>query len=80
MSVPETAVDEDAGAVFSKHDVRTPRQTRMVQTIPESVGEQVLPDYHFRLGVGRVNGSHVFVPLVLRKGVHSFVIIFYFGL
>lgn len=75
MSVPETAVNEDAGAVFPQHDVRTPRQMRMVQTVPESVGEQVLSDYHFRLDVGRVNGSHVFVPQVLREGVHNFVLL-----
>ena len=79
MTMPETAVDKDAGAVFPQHNVRTSRQTRMVQTVSESVSKQILPDYHFRLGIGRMNGSHVFVPLVFGEDVHDSVVIFCYG-
>ena len=77
MTMPETAVDKDTGAVFPQHNVWTSRQTRMVQAVSESVSKQILPDYHFRLGVGRMNGSHVFVPLVFGEDVHDCLILIF---
>lgn len=70
VSVPETTVDKDTSMIFSQYDVRTARQTGMVQAVSESVGEQILSDYHFRLGVGRVYGSHDFMPLFFGKDIH----------
>ena len=64
VPVPETAVDEDARAVFAQHHVGTARQPRMVQPIAEPVSPQVAPHHQLGLGVLAVDGRHVTVSLL----------------
>lgn len=66
MPVPEAAVDEDTCAVSAQHDVGTPRQPPVVQTVTEAVCEEIFPHNHLRLGVGGMYGRHV--PVTLFRG------------
>ena len=70
MPVPETSIDEDDCAVLAHHDVGTPRQPRMVQSVPESMGKQVATHQEFGLGALAVYGSHTPTALFLRHLVH----------
>jgi hypothetical protein len=63
MSVPETAVHEDARPVPTQHDVRLAGQSWVVQSVAEAVRPQVTPDHHFRLRILALNGSHIVVAL-----------------
>ena len=58
-----TAVDENAGSVFSQHQVWMSWQTLVVQSISEPPTPQPTPHYHLRLGILAVNSRHIAVSL-----------------
>ena len=70
VSVPEAAVDEDAGCVLTKNDVGMSGQTGMIKTETESMGKKIPADDDLRLGVLGVYRRHVFVTLFRREFVH----------
>ena len=71
MTMPEASVDENAGTVFTQHDVGFSWQSRMVESISESPMPQEMPHQHFRFGILAVYGSHVIVALGRGEGVHD---------
>lgn len=80
VPVPETAVDEDARAVFAQHHVGPARQPRMVQPVAEPVSPQIAPHHQLGLGVLAVDGRHVAVSL-LGYGLlgHDYVFVYFRG-
>ena len=75
VSVPEAAVDEDAGAVASEHDVGFAGQAGIVQTITETIPPQIAAHQQLGFGVLAVDRRHVCMSL-RRNGflfVHFFV-------
>ena len=64
VSMPETAVHENASPVLAQYDVRMSRQPRTVHPVTESAPPQIFPDNHLRLGVPAFDGRHVVVPLL----------------
>ena len=71
VSVPETAVDEDAGGVFAEHDVGVSGETGVIEAETESMGKKKATDDQLRLGVLGVNRRHVFVTLFRSEFVHG---------
>ena len=69
VSMPETPVHKDARPVFSHHDVRLPRQSRMIQPIPIPMSPQPTAHHHLRLRVLAVDGCHVSVTLLGRQTI-----------
>ena len=69
MSVPEASVHEDAGAVFTQHDVWFSWQAWMVEPVSESMRPQEFPDKDFRLGVLAPYCRHIVVTLLYGQTV-----------
>jgi hypothetical protein len=77
MSMPETAVHEDARPVPTQHDVRLAGQSWVVQSVAEAQTEEELPHNHLRLRVLAFYGSHVIVALFCGVYVgHTVVMLF----
>lgn len=70
MAVPKTAVDKYACAIFAQHYVGMSWQPWVIKPVSEPARKQILSDYHFRLGVSRMYGSHIFVSLFFSASVH----------
>jgi hypothetical protein len=70
VSVPEASVHENARPVFPQHDIWLSRQSRMVQSVSETVTPQKTPHHHLWFGVLAMYGGHVFMSLLWRKFVH----------
>ena len=71
VAVPEAAVDEDACAVLAQDDVGMAGQTTVVEPVAETAGVQPAPDSHLGLGVCRMDGRHVLMPLLRRHRIHT---------
>ena len=71
MSVPEAAVDKHTRAVLAQHDIGMTGQTRIVQSVSESLSPQIFAHKYLRLGIRRANRSHIFVSLLRRKNIHA---------
>lgn len=56
MSVPEASVYEDHRAVLAHNNVGMPRQSRMVQPVPEPVGKEIFAHDKLRLRALAVYG------------------------
>lgn len=70
MAMPKTSVHENHCPVFTQHQVGMSRQTRMIQSITETTGEQELADYKFRFGIPAFDGRHTAMPLFLCQFIH----------
>lgn len=64
MAVPETAVHEDAGAVFAQDDIGFAGQAVVVEAIAEAMMPQVATDDHLGFGVLALDRRHIGVPLL----------------
>ena len=75
VSVPEAAIDEDASAVASEHDVGFAWQARVVEPIAEAMRPQIAAHQQLGFGVLAVDCRHVCMPLWGngRLFVHFFV-------
>ena len=74
VTVPETAVDEDHGAVFPQNDVGSAGDVLHVQAVAVAVLPQPFADEDFRLGVFAADVRHVQVTLSRGEGVgHGFM-------
>ena len=71
MPMPEAPVHKDARPVFPQHNVRFPRQSRMVKPISKATSPQEFPHQHFWLRILSLYRSHAPVPLFRSKFVHS---------
>ena len=71
VPMPEATVDENACAVFPHHDIRMPRQTPMVEPIPEPSCKEIFPDDEFGFGIFGVNGCHIVVAALLLERCHA---------
>lgn len=69
MSVPETAVHEDGGAVFPHHDVGTAGHGFHAQAVAVAVVPQPLPHLDFGFGVAAADVRHAAVALCGGHGV-----------
>lgn len=56
--MPETPVDEYESAVALKNEIRFAGELFVVQSVPESLPEQCLPDDEFRSSVLSPDASH----------------------
>ena len=74
VSVPETAVDEDHGAVLPHHDVGSAGDVLHVQAVTETVLPQPFADEDFRLGVFTTDVRHVQVALGWGECVGDLVV------
>ncbi len=63
VTVPETAIHEDARTVLAEHNVRMPRQSCIIHTIAEALCPQEPPHHHLRLRILALDGSHIIMPL-----------------
>ena len=63
MPVPEATVHEHARAVFRQHDIRFSRQSRMIQSVSESVAPQIFPHDNLRLRIFAVYRRHIAMAL-----------------
>ena len=70
MSVPEASVYEDHRAVLAHNNVGMPRQSRMVQPVPEPVGKEIFAHDKLRLRALAVYGCHTTAALFLCHLVH----------
>ena len=61
VAVPETAVDEDHGAVLPHHDVGFAGDALHVQAVADAVLPQPFADEDFRLGVFAADAVLLFV-------------------
>ena len=66
VSMPEAAVDEDAGAVFPHDDIGFTWQAGVVEAIAIAVAPQVFSHEEFRFRVFRPYGRHI--PMALFGG------------
>lgn len=64
MSMPETSVDENAGAVLRQHDVRRSWKRANILAEAEASSEQFSSQHDFGYGVPRPYVRHAFVPLL----------------
>ena len=69
MSVPETAVDKNGGAVFPHHDVGFAGHTFHAQAVAVAVVPQPLPHLQLGLGVAAADVRHAAVALCGGHGV-----------
>jgi hypothetical protein len=70
MTMPEAAIDEDTGSVFSQHQVRMPRQSPVVQSITKPSLPQSFAHNHLRLRILRPNRRHIIMSLLCREFIH----------
>ena len=63
MSMPEAAIHQNAGTILPQHNIRFPRQPRMIEPIPESPSPQELPDKNLRFGILASDCRHIVVAL-----------------
>lgn len=71
MPMPKAAVDKDARAVLPQHNVWMTRQTRIVQSVSETLTPQVFAHKYLWLRVRRANRSHILVSLLWFKSIHD---------
>ena len=69
VPVPETAVDEDHGAVFPQNDVGSAGDVLHVEAVADAVLPQPFADEDFRLGVFAADAGHAVVTLGEGEGV-----------
>ena len=69
VAVPETAVDEDDGAVFAQYYVGGAGQALDIYAVAVAVGMQVAAHNHLGLGVLALDARHALVPLVFCHSV-----------
>ncbi len=69
VAVPETAVDEDDGAVFAQHYVGGAGQALDIYAVTVAVGVQVTAHDHLGLGVLALDARHAPVPLLFSHPV-----------
>ena len=70
MSVPEASVYENHRAVLAHNDVGMPRQSRMVQPVPEPVGKEIFAHDNLWLRALAVYGCHTPAALFFAHFVH----------
>lgn len=63
MSVPETSVDENRGAVASHHNIRLPRHAFDVESVAIPMPPQPASHLQFRLSVAGTDMRHAEVAL-----------------
>jgi len=56
--MPKAALYEYNGIVLRQDDVRSPRQTFLVQSVTEAPAVQPLPDDELRLRIGTTDAGH----------------------
>ena len=71
VPVPETAVYEDAGAVFAQHDVRMTGQAGMVESVTEAARKEIFAHNDFRPRVLRADGGHYLAALIFCENIHT---------
>ena len=69
VAVPETAVDEDDGAVFAQYYVGGAGQALDIYAVAVAVGMQVAAHNQLGLGVLALDACHAPVPLFFRHSV-----------
>ena len=69
VAVPETAVDEDDGAVLAQHYVGGAGQALDVYAVAVAVGMQVAAHNHLGLGVLALDARHALVSLFFCHSV-----------
>ena len=69
VPMPETAVDEDDGAVFAQHYVGGAGQALDIYAVAVAVGMQVAAHNQLGLGVLALDARHALVPLLFSHPV-----------
>ena len=69
VPVPETAVDEDDGAVLAQHYVGGAGQALDIYAVAVAVGMQVAAHDHLGFGVLALDARHALVPLLFAHSV-----------
>ena len=69
VPVPETAVDEDDGAVLAQHYVGGAGQALDVYAVAVAMGMEVTAHNHLGLGVLALDACHAPMPLFFRHPV-----------
>lgn len=69
VTMPEAAVDENAGPVFSQHYIWLTRKIPAVQAVTVTVAPEVFAHQHFRLCILAADARHIVVPLFRCKSV-----------
>ena len=78
MAVPETAVDEDDGAVFAQHYVGCAGELAYVDSVAVTARVQVTAHEHLGLGVLALDARHALVSLFFCHSVcHVAKILFF---
>lgn len=72
MIVPKAAVDKDDSRVLWKHHVRCAGQITGMETIAKALGEKVLSNLSFELGILRSNRRHHLAPGFLVHCIRHF--------
>lgn len=71
MSVPETTVNKDCGAMFRKHQIGLSRQLARRESVTESEPMEVPSNDELGLGVSRADGRHHSRPNVRRDYINQ---------
>lgn len=71
MSMPETAMDENAEFIARKYDVWPTRERPTMQSIPEAMPMQQLPYLHFGRCITAANAGHHPRPDFFTDYVHE---------
>ena len=69
MSMPEASIHQNAGTILPEHNIRFPRQPRMIEPIPESSSPQELPDKNLRFGILASDCRHIVVALLYGHSI-----------
>lgn len=69
MTMPEASIHEDARMVFAQHNIRVPRQPRVIHPVPEPPAPQEFPHHHLRLRIPAPDGRHILVSLLYGQMV-----------
>jgi hypothetical protein len=70
MSVPETTMNENDGAMLWKGQIRSGRQAAVTNPVAEAAGMQSASDDHLGRSVAPANPSHVQATLFRRQDIH----------
>ena len=69
MPMPEAPIHQNAGTILPEHNIRFPRQPRMIEPIPESSSPQELPDKNLRFGILASDCRHIVVALLYGHSI-----------
>ena len=58
MSMPEAAIDQDDGPVFSQNQIRLSGEFSVVKAVPKPECMEAAPDQHFGSGVSASDACH----------------------